>query len=459
MPQNRFHSSPAGDKVRAALAAADRWRRTREASRRLWRVAPLGAGLVLAAALLGKALAWPTWAPFAVLGIGGLALSLYIVISRRPHALSDAAAASIDSHAGLNGELRSASWFAGREARTDWADLHLERAAARVTTIDWAQLYPAVRAPRARAATALMILGALVLSVTLPKRVTAKPAASAATVTAAGGIRDPQTGAELLPAELLEQLEALLAAAEAGNFERVDALAQSAGLRDLLKKLAEDPEFREALARALANPENLKNFTAKEMKAMAERARRVTEIPEMSEELKKALDELADEIEIAEPEGETAAIDSDEPSASTGPQEGEKGQAKSGSGMQEMSIQFAKQADPSGGAGMMMMSNPDDKGAGPPGAGVGGAGSEEAAAAASAALAAALRQETVEASKDTPGENVDTEIRRETEHGSATTTFSRGAAANFDKSRAAAPPPVPEARRAGVQTYFVRKPK
>ena len=178
----------------------------------------------------------------------------------------------------------------------------------------------------------------------------------------------------------------------------------------------------------------------------------------MPDGLTEALDTLADEIEIAEPE-ETVASDSDDPSAAGGPQQGDPEKGKSGSGTQEMSIQFAKDADPAGSAGMMMMSNAEDKGAGPPGAGVGGAGSEEAAATTAAALAAALRQEVVEANKDTPGENVDTEILRKTESGSAKTTFSHGSAASFDKARAAAPPPVPEARRSGVQTYFVRKPK
>jgi hypothetical protein len=65
----------------------------------------------------------------------------------------------------------------------------------------------------------------------------------------------------------------------------------------------------------------------------------------------------------------------------------------------------------------------------------------------------------VEASQDSPGENVDTEIRRKTEHGNATVTFTGSASGNFDRTRAAAAPPVPEARRSGVQTYFVRKPQ
>jgi hypothetical protein len=109
---------------------------------------------------------------------------------------------------------------------------------------------------------------------------------------------------------------------------------------------------------------------------------------------------------------------------------------------------------------MMMMSSQDaSQAGGPPGAGVGGGGSEDTAGAAAAAIEAALKQEIVEASEDKAGDNVDTEIRRKTEHGNATVGFTGSASGQFDRSRAAAPPPVPEARRSGVQTYFVRKPK
>jgi hypothetical protein len=50
-----------------------------------------------------------------------------------------------------------------------------------------------------------------------------------------------------------------------------------------------------------------------------------------------------------------------------------------------------------------------------------------------------------------------TEARRKTERGEATAAFTGGAAATFDGARASAPPPVPETRRAGIQTYFTRK--
>ena len=105
-------------------------------------------------------------------------------------------------------------------------------------------------------------------------------------------------------------------------------------------------------------------------------------------------------------------------------------------------MQMARQADAGGAAGIMMMSNSDDPSTGPPGSGVGGSGSQEAAAAAAMALAAAFSHETVEASQDNPGDNVETEVRRKTEQGTSAVAFTRGAAGQFDKSRAAPPPPV-----------------
>jgi hypothetical protein len=52
---------------------------------------------------------------------------------------------------------------------------------------------------------------------------------------------------------------------------------------------------------------------------------------------------------------------------------------------------------------------------------------------------------------------VDTEIRRKTEESKAKVGFSRVATpTSFDRSRAALPPPVPEAHRSLLQRYFHR---
>jgi len=444
--------------VRDGLATADRRRRAREATRRMWRVTPALAGVCLATAALARWAAWSPVVPFSVLAAGAAALGLYAALSRRAHPLSDAAATAIDADARMAGELRSASWFAGRDLRDDWAAFHVERAAERLRTIDWKRLYPATRAPRARLATAALVAGALALTLTMPERVGLRQAASASTTAAAPAGRGQASGeAVMLSPELEQQLRELLAAAERGDPTTAEALAWNADLRDMLNRLSQlrDPKLLEALARALATNADAQNRSATEdMKALADRARNAAESTSVSREMQDALEKLADELDSANAE---QAKDGEGANASSGgPKPGESGQA---GGMQDLSIQFAKEADPGGGAGVLMMSSQDDQGAGPPGGGVGGSGSEDAAAGTLANIEAALKQELVEASDDNPGANVETEIRRKTEHGNAAVAFTGSAAATFDRARVATPPPVPEARRTGVQTYFVRKPQ
>jgi hypothetical protein len=453
-----FVPSAAGAAVRAALAAADRRRRAREASRLLWRAAPVIAGAALAVAVARRWMPWGAWAPAAVLIAGVVGLAAYIFVATRARTLADRAASTIDVDADLGGELRSASWFASRNEQDDWADLHLERAAARLKGIDWAQLYPVVRAPRARFASVVMVAGALALTFGLPQRASARRPIS---TTASPEAKTPPPGALqpdgiLLPPELMAQLQALLDAAQKGDTVTAERLASSEELRELLNKLAQDPELLAKLAKALAAADPLKGPTAKELKELAERARRAAETAAMSQDLREALEKMAEAAESDEALESAANEEEGQPMSSDGPQDGESGQSSAAS-MQELSVQMARQADPGGGAGIMMMSNPGEKGSGPPGAGVGGSGADESSAAAAAALAAAFKQEVVEASQDNPGDNIDTEIRRKSEQGSSKIGFTHGAAGQFDKSRAAAPPPVPEARRNGVQSYFIRK--
>jgi hypothetical protein len=116
------------------------------------------------------------------------------------------------------------------------------------------------------------------------------------------------------------------------------------------------------------------------------------------------------------------------------------------------------EAESGGGAGIIMMGNKDEAaGKAAPGLGMGGGSDTRTEGGRMADLEAALRRETIEASADNAGDNVQTEARRKTEHGQATVTYAHSAAGTFDRSRAVAPPPVPERRRAAVQTYFIRK--
>jgi hypothetical protein len=91
-----------------------------------------------------------------------------------------------------------------------------------------------------------------------------------------------------------------------------------------------------------------------------------------------------------------------------------------------------------------------------PGAG-GNQGAQQGAA--EALLLQALKKDTLEAAADALGENVDKEdLRKKTEQGKSSLGFTRVTAPRtFDPSRAAAPPPVPEARRQLLLNYFIRK--
>jgi hypothetical protein len=68
-----------------------------------------------------------------------------------------------------------------------------------------------------------------------------------------------------------------------------------------------------------------------------------------------------------------------------------------------------------------------------------------------------IKRELIEAASDQLGDNVTTEIHKKTEQGRATASFTHAGAATFDRGHASAPPPVPDARRAQVQNYFIRK--
>ena len=462
MPQSPSHPESAEHQLRQGLAAADRRRRAREASRLTWRIAPVAAAVGLAVAGLSRVVRLPAAVPVVVLVAGAVAVVMAAIVLRRARAISDADANAIDRDAGLRGELRSAHWFAGRERRDEWAELHLSRAADHLQEINWSELYPATPARRAQAATGVFVIAAIALLMTVPQRVSVRAAAttpSSAADAQAKARAETAIAGRMLSPELQKALEELLAKAAKGALPNAEDMANDPRMREMLDKLNQmsDAELLDALRRALsATPEAKAQAAADNLKKLAQQAKASGENTGLPKELQDALEKLSDEIEIAKGDSTEPG---DEQSGAPGAQQGQSSQP-GGQQSEELSIQFAKQAEASGGAGMMMMSSQDPSQAGgPPGAGVGGGGSEDTAGAAAAAIEAALKQETVEASEDKAGDNVDTDIRRKTEHGNATVGFTGTASGQFDRARASAPPPVPEARRSGVQTYFVRKPK
>ena len=101
-----------GEVVRARVADADRLRRVRDESRRVWRVAPLAAAVCVAVAAAARWFGWSPLVPVGAIVLGAAALALAAAAVRRHRDVSDRSAAALDAQASLNGELRSAHWFA-----------------------------------------------------------------------------------------------------------------------------------------------------------------------------------------------------------------------------------------------------------------------------------------------------------------------------------------------------------
>ena len=428
----------------SAISVAVRQRRARETSRLLWRIAPAIAALVLVLSLVVRWVHASPIVPLAVLVFACLAWAVFAIVRRRIDRVSDQTAAAIDTEVHLHGELRSAAWFASHCRSDPWAEFHLQQAATRLESIDFGQHYPAVRAPRARIATGVMIAVTLVLAFAFPQRpraVTAIPEATPAAATR----KVPTIAVEGLPADLPQELEDLLTAIEK---EQLAALRPGdAALLDALNKLQsiKDPEALAALARALASDRLQQLDDKAAMKDLAQRAQRDAS-KTSSSELKDALDQLAKNLSKDDAELDSAGL--------------EKSDEKEPNGGVDMAgaTESARDANAIAGVGMVALSKQDSAQAdAPPGAGAGGASSSPNGGGTMPDIAKALRHEVIEAHEDDVSGDVHSEDRRKTERGTAATAYSRTAVGHSDGSRAVAPPPIPETRRAGVQTYFTRK--
>jgi hypothetical protein len=444
--------------VRAGIARGDKLRRAREGRRRLWRAAPFVAAVCLGVAGIGRWLGWSPVLALVVLGLAAAALAVAVWFAIRFRPVSDSVAARLDDDAGLSGELRSAHWFATSERRDPWTSFHLERAAERLGAIDWTRCYPAVRAPRAWAATAVIVAGVLALSARWPGRATGPLPASAASAVEAG--KPVFSLTDILSPELQKQLADLLAKVESGKLSSEALKALSPELRNLLAQLAalRDPQTLKDLAPDAAKAEAANRAgQAKAMKALAERAKRAAGEQALPSDLKQALNDLADTLNDAATE-QAASLEASESVASKGAEQGGAKQASASADASQASIQFSRDADASAGSGMSMLSDAGfPSGDARPGSGAGGNSGDKKGAGQMLGVEQALRRETVEADKDAAGDNVTTETRRKSEQGQAAVNFTHAASGTFDRSHAAAPPPVPEARRAQVQAYFIRK--
>jgi hypothetical protein len=164
-------------------------------------------------------------------------------------------------------------------------------------------------------------------------------------------------------------------------------------------------------------------------------------------EIRDALEELSKKLSDPGSEMDTAGLE-----------ESDEAQAQAGVNHDAPPPQSSRDASAIAGLGMVTLSNQDasDPNA-PPGAGAGGTSANPSVAAIAPKISEALRHEIIEAHDEDVNADVQSDTRRLTERGRAATTFTGTAAGAFDGAQTSAPRPVPEARRAGVQTYFTRK--
>jgi len=426
------------------VATAARRRRARETSRLLWRVAPIVSAIGLVVAAFVRWRHAPAIIPLGLLAVSTAGWIMYACLQRYRVRVSDTTASAIDDDARLGGELRSATWFAARSTDDPWAAFHLGRAAEHLESIDFDRLYPPVRARRARVATGVMVAVALLLAATFPER----PRAVAATRIAPSETvprKVPSVSLDGVPAELPQGLEDLLAAIENGTLPVGNAA--DAALRNTLTQLQalKDPGALTALARAMAADRTRADNSAT-MKELADRAKRDAAMTPPSD-IRDALEQLSKKLSDPEREMDSAGFE-----------QSDEAQPQGGVDLAAALPQSSRDASAIASLGMVALSRQEasDPNA-PPGAGAGGASSSPNTGGTMAEISRALRHEIIEAHEDDVTGDVRTDARRQTEHGKAAATFTGGAAGTFDATRASAPPPVPETRRAGIQTYFSRK--
>ena len=439
------------DRVQEIVVLADRRRRSRDAVRILVRFAPMVAGALLAFALLTKVFGWPAAVPPVIGAALVLALVAAVVVLGRRRPSTDTIAAHVDDDASLSGELRSAHWFAAASGRDEWADFHLGRAVNRAEQVDWTALYPPVRATRTWAATGVMLVVAVLINAGVPGIVPASWTRPAGAAGEAVSVSD----------ELQKKLEALLAAIEEGRLSAADTKASLEQMKDMMAKI--DPELQKKIDqllkdKPLGDQANNKRLDL-DKDTLAERAERdKASSGGLPEDVRWALEDLASRLAQQSAERQTAKGN---PAASQ--ETGEKGigsaQAETAQATAaEAAMQMVREAAAEGDAAKMMMGGGGMMG-GDSRSGAGGNSGKETGAADALLIAQALRKEILEATSDTLGANINKEdLRRKTEQGTSSLGFTRAQMpAGFERGRADAPQPVPEARRDLLLKYFIRR--
>jgi len=190
------------------------------------------------------------------------------------------------------------------------------------------------------------------------------------------------------------------------------------------------------------------------LRALAERVERAAQAAAVPPRVRDALENLSDDLSQAA-QAERAA-NGDPRDATQSPQDADAVQTNPSGKADDMSIQAVRDPDAGGGAAVLMVADPNASGS-DPGTGLGGGSGAEAQQGRMADIARALRRETVEANENSEGSEALTDLRRKSERGQAAVTFTGRGARTFDQAPVSGPPVVPEARRAAIQSYFVRR--
>jgi hypothetical protein len=444
--------------LRAAVADIDRRRRARAIRLHVSNLAPYAAGAGLMLALASRWFGWTTSVPVAGLIVLALALLATIWWGSRALPVTDASAAAIDDDAKLGGELHSAHWFAGRSTdagggepeAASWSTFHLAQAAKRIQTVDWSTLYPSVQAGRQWMTSVALVAVAIVALVLGPR--------SRATVLRDQGLSPEEVqqalAMDMLPDELQAKIDALLGEIGEGSLTEAEARLKMEELRDLLGELSDLKESDLAKGELGDAKMGDKPADGSDLAAKAEEAASAN--AGLPEDVRWSLEDLANRLANAQKNQSETNKDN----AAASEQTGEKGNAAEGAEAAEMTqaagMQMVREAASDATEGQMMQGGGGAMGGDSrPGAGgnQGGQGPLDMKA-----LSQALRQEMIQAQQDQLGENIDTELRRKTEQSQAKVNFTRvPAPTTFDRSRAALPPPVPEAHRSLLQRYFNRR--
>ena len=405
---------------------------------RAWRLAPYLAAIFLIAVVAGRFAGWPAALTLALGFAAGALLAAYALIPRRTGVVSDREAAALDDRAALNGELRSAHWFAGQRGDNAWVGYHLSRAADRIRATPWAELYSPPRMPRAYAITGLLAVAAVVFALVGPT--TRAGFAPGLQTRGAGGPLRPLTADEIE-----QQLAALLATLEAP-----DAANRRPVTADEVRKLLE--AVRDAQKQnAAGKGESVDDALQKRLEKASEMASIDPEVRDALKDLKQALSESKQQ----NAKDEKAAGGPTEKGGAQ-PQQGDTKASQAG-GQENVSAQMLSESQPGAGFGVVGMTN--EPGAPPKDAGLGLGGGDGGSpnSGVMVDIGAALRKETLESGAGESAGDPATDLRHKTDRGTASVGFSRGAAAATERGRANTVSVMPDARRPAARAYFQRK--